>query len=277
MPQDFNPRAVIGDNNPPLAELLPVETEALKDRADKLLAGSERAAVTDDETAGKAIELAKMIGDHIKTIDKARVERKEPFLVAGREVDAFFKGLAAPLDEAKVKVVKMIDGYRAEQERKRKAEQARIEAEARALREANEKAERERLAAEQRAREAEEAARAAGDREAAEKAAKERAQRELEAEIAVRKAREAEELKAKEAAALAAPTVTRSEYGATASGRKVRSGEITELRPLLSYLIKANEAGLREALQPLVDRLIKAGLPEIPGVTITTETKTVIR
>jgi hypothetical protein len=337
MPQDFNPRAVPGNNQPPLSELLPDETAALLARATNLATAAGKASVNDSDTEGQAIELVNMMREHRKLIDETRTNRKQPFLDAGRLVDSHFKTIDQILAEVDGKgkvvggpmasVAKMVTDYRAEQERLRQEEARRLEAEARRQREAAEAAERERLAAEQRAREAEaklaeeraaaereraEAARraeeaaaaaaAAGDKAAAEKAraeqekaeaerraieaqaqaesnrvAREKAEADLEAEIAANRAREEADRLEREAAALAAPKVSRSAYGGSASDKKEWFGEITDLRPLLSHLTKTNEAGLREVIQPLVDRQVRAGIREMPGVKINFRTKTAFR
>lgn len=106
--------AMLGHNGgPPLVDAgaLTVDTAALRDRADKLIAGSMRAQLTDPETAGKCIDLVKMIGAHAKTIEDDRKARKEPFLSAGRAIDAFYKGVSDPLDQAKKAVTDKIDAY----------------------------------------------------------------------------------------------------------------------------------------------------------------------
>lgn len=115
MPDDINPRLSLGANGgPPLVdpETLAVETEALRDRADKLIAASGRAAATDAETVGKCIDLVKMITEHAKRVEEDRKARKEPFLSAERTIDAYYKGVSEPLDAAKKAVTEKIDAYR---------------------------------------------------------------------------------------------------------------------------------------------------------------------
>jgi hypothetical protein len=293
----------IGHNSgaAPLSELLTEETIGLATRADELVAAAGRAAVTDADTAGRATTLAKMLKEHGKRIDETRVARKEPFLEDGRMVDRHFKSIAAPVTEAADKVVRLIDAFRREEEAKALAEQRRLAEEARKLREAAEASERARVAAEAQAqrerdeaqRKLEQAQREAqanldragrekADREAAEvraafdrenAAARERA---LQAEIDRRKAQDqADELARQAAATTAAPIA--SDYGFKASGRKVFTAEIVDLTAAIRHARKVDEASVREAVQKIFDRQVKAGVRDLPGATVTESSTTVIR
>lgn len=77
---DDTARHGIGGNSPPLADVLATETTAARMRADTLVESAGRAAVTGDESAGKAVLLVKMMKEHVKAIDDSRRARKEPFL-----------------------------------------------------------------------------------------------------------------------------------------------------------------------------------------------------
>lgn len=106
---------VLGHNGgPPLVdpEALNFATETLRQRAANLGAAAERAHATDADTVSKCLDLVKMIGEHAKRIEEDRKARKEPFLSAGRAIDAFYKGVSEPLDEAKKAVTAKIDAYR---------------------------------------------------------------------------------------------------------------------------------------------------------------------
>ena len=167
---NLNPRAVIGANMPPLLEQLTEETKLLVQRADDLIGGASRAVVTDRDSAERATLLAGMLRDHIKLIDKAREERKLPFLRDGRIVDAHFGAIESRLATYDPKgkviggplhtVVSMEDRYRRDEEAKAASERARLEEAARverakaaaALRAQQEAEERERRAAEDAAR-----------------------------------------------------------------------------------------------------------------------------
>jgi flagellar biosynthesis GTPase FlhF len=299
----------IGDNSAavPLAEILAEETAALEKRALDLAGAAGRAAVTDDETAGKATLLAKMINEHRTVINKTRIERKEPFLVGGRTVDQHFSSLDKLLADTDAKgkiiggplahVVGLIDTYRREQEAKAAAERRRLEEEARKQREAAEAAERARREAEERAaREAEEAARkiaqaeaaarAAGNAEAAAKAAQARAEEEtrqaaareasMRAEIEARQRQEQAEALERQAQAVTAAPID-SGFGPKASGRKTYTAEITDLTVALRHARKVDEAAIRTAVQGIYDRQVRAGVRELPGATVHESSSTVIR
>src|SRR5258708_960507 len=146
--EDLPPRT---HNQPPLDELLAEETTVLQRRAYDLIDAAGRAIVTDEETAGKAALLTKMMIDHGKKIDQAREERKRPFLEGGRAVDQHFHAIAEPLvgidpkkklGGAAAKVAAMVDAFRREQERKADEERRRLEEAARKQRLAAEAAER---------------------------------------------------------------------------------------------------------------------------------------
>jgi len=304
---DINPRAVIGGNLPPLAELLSTETADLDKRAADLVAGAGRAAVTDRESAEKATLLAGMIKTHLADIDTAREARKRPFLEAGRTVDAHFNGIAGKLAtfDPKRKVIggplfsvlSMIDRFRREEEAKAAAERARLEAEARAAREQAAAAERAQREAEQReaeaarhaaekVRQAEAEARRAGDRAAAEAAARARAEqaradaeaseRRLAAEIEQkRQAEAAAELDRRAAAASVAPID--SGLGVKASGKKVTVVTIDDLGKAARHCVKVAEPEMRDLVQKVYDRLARAKVRDLPGATVREDTTTMIR
>lgn len=304
---DLHTLAPIGHNLPPLADQLVEETIDLKRRAEALAEAADRATVTDDDTAGKAALLVKMMRDHRKVIDDDRVARKAPYLEAGRAVDAHFAGLAglvATLDgKGKVvggpeaRVAGLVDEYRREQERKAAAERARLEEEARqerlraeaaarAQREAEERARRDAEEAARKIREAEAEAARAGDKAKAEEAARLRAEQEardakaredaLKAEIAARAAQDAAEALERQAAATKAGPID-SGFGAKASGRTTWKATITDLTAALKHARKVDEARIRAAVQEVYDRQVKAGVRELPGADVIAETTTIYR
>jgi len=256
--------APMGHNLPPLADLLVEETEALKDRAAELAAAVGRAHVSDDDTAGKAVMLAKMITTHRADIDKARVVRKEPFLEGGRTVDAHFKGIDGLLAQVdgKGKVIggplaallKMLDDYRAKKEAEAAAERRRLQDEARKQQEAAEEAERARQEALQ-----------AGNAQAA-----------MDAEVKALQAQAATETLATQAAATQAQTID-SGVGAKAFGRKTYRAEITDLKAALKHAISVDKAAIEAAVQGVYDRQVRAGVRELPGAIVRETTTTSIR
>ncbi len=304
---EANPRAVIGGNSPPLAELLPTETVDLEQRTADLIGGAERAKVTDRDSAGRATLLAGMIRDHIGVIDAAREVRKKPYLEAGRTVDAHFNGIAGRLAtfDPKKKVIGgplftvlgMVDQFRREEDARVEAERRRLEEEARVERlkaaaaemariEAEEREAAAARAAAERVRLAEEEARRAGDREAAAKAAQARAEqakaeaeaseRRLAADIERRQAEaRAAEIDRQAAAATAKPID--SGLGVKASGTKVYRAEITDLTAAIRHARKVNEAAILATVQQIFDRQLKAGVRVLPGARVIEDSKTVIR
>lgn len=123
----INPRAVAGDNQPPLAERLAADHADLKKRADEAaeLVTEQLRAIESDEEADAYTETAKTIKDVIADADKAFTPEKEPWLTGGRVVDDFFgfrKGLKSKVD----KVAVAINLW----QNKKLAEQRRAEAEA---------------------------------------------------------------------------------------------------------------------------------------------------
>jgi len=300
-------KAGIGHNNPPLAETLAEETAALKQRAADLAAAAGRAKATDDDTAGKAVLLIKMMSEHRKDIEAARETAVRPHLEGQRTVNAHFAGLDSMLAEtdAKKKVVGgplvsvtgMVDAYRLKKEAEAAAERRWLEEEARKQRVAAEAADRARREAEDRsAREAAEAqrkiaeaeafARQAGDREAAERLARERAEAEaarskaredsVRAELESRQASEQAEALVRQAAATTSGPID-SGFGVKASGRKSCRAEITDLTAALKHAVKVDKAAILAAVQQVYDRQVRAGVRELPGATVHESTTTVIR
>lgn len=236
-------------NEAPLAELLTEETEALRRRADELVAASGRAAVTDDESAAKGTLLCKMLKQHTGAIEDARKARKEPFLEAGRTVDAHFAALAKPVQTAAAAVLAMVDAYRRKVEAEAAAERRRIEDEAR---------------------------KAAAEARAAEEAARQAGQMTIENEIAIQQQRDHAAALAEQAkATTAAPIV--SDYGAKASARKVWKFEITDKKEALKHALKVNPAVIHAAVEQVIADQVKAKVREFPGARIYEDSQTVIR
>ena len=297
-------------NQPPLEELLGEETTALQRRAYELIDHAGRAVVTDDETAGKAAVIVKMMIDHGKKIDGAREERKRPFLEGGRTVDQHFHAIAEPLvgsdpkkklGGAAAKVAAMVDAFRREQERKADEERRRLAEEARKQRLAAEAAERARQEAEERERraaeesarrirEAEEAAARANSKAAAEKAARERAaaeaerkaqeaaarERQLQAEIERRRAQDAAAALARQAAEVKVAPID-SGVGVKASGRKTYAAVITDLTVAIRHCRKVDEASVKEAVQKIYDKQVRAGVRDLPGANVIEDSATTFR
>jgi predicted phage tail protein len=259
-----NPRAVIGGNVPPLEERIPAEFRdaLLSDQPDflsvfdNLISAAERATATDDESLGRCGSLVKRYRAAIAHIDQTHKTVKQPYLDAGRLIDLQKNDLRAKVDAAKAKVESIGNTYVAKREAEARAERERIAAEQRAAAERVMAAERERVRAEQ------EAARAVAE-------ATTKAEREAAIDRAADAAREAEEAQAAAALAPAAPTRSepvRSDEGATVSGKQEWACEVEDFSK--AFRAVKDDAKVREAIEAAVKRLVRAGKREIPGCRV---------
>lgn len=256
--------ATTGHNKPPLEELIPAEfREALLaerpdflTRFDDLVAAADRAEAVDDETLKRCGNLVNAYRACINHIDATHKAVKQPYLDGGRLVDAEKNALRAAVDEAKKKVERIGDAFVAKREAEQRAERERIAAEQRAAAEAAATAERERERAEQ------EAARALADaaNEDERRAAQERA------DLAAAAAEEAM------AAAALAPAIpdrsepVRSDEGAVISGRQEWKSEVTDYT--LAFMAVEDNEKVREAIDKAIAQLVKVGKRTIDGVRI---------
>ncbi len=151
--QQSNPRAVIGDNKPPLEELIPAEFRAalLAERADFLTlmdnylgAGDpnsedfkegavHRARVTDEATLGSCGKVINALRAMEKHVSETHKTVKDPYLLGGRLVDAEKNALVGRIYAGRDRVQGLMDDYAAEQlrlQRKREAEARAAELEA---------------------------------------------------------------------------------------------------------------------------------------------------
>lgn len=87
----------IGHNNPPLVEQLAEEMAIVRARAEELLEVAREAQITNDDEAGKVATLIALIRDHETSVDRARRDRKQPFLDASRIIDATYGAVIRPL------------------------------------------------------------------------------------------------------------------------------------------------------------------------------------
>jgi hypothetical protein len=266
----------IGHNLPPLAEQLREETVELKERAAELVLNvREHAVVATEDDAEKMTLLLAMIREHFETINAARQARKAPFLRDGRLVDEVFSDVWVPLvgpspqqkfTGAYGEGHSRLDAYRRRQEAEAAAERQKLLAEARAQRQAAEAAEQARIAAEQ--------AQLAAKNEAAYQAAR---REKAEAELEVRKAADAAvDLEAR-ALNAEAPVVIHSGYGPRASRRTVLRVEIVDLSLALRHCLKVDQHKIREAVQAVCDRQLRAGVRDLPGCKIIEDSVTTIR
>lgn len=221
-------------NEPPVEERIQMEfrDQLLSDRPDfmqvydALIAAADRAKAEDDETLGKCGDLVKRYRAAANHIDECHKGVKAPYLEAGRACDAEKNRLRGPIDEAARKVNALMNAYVAK-------------------REAEVRAERDRIAAEERA--AADAAREAGEGEVA-------------------------------ALAPAAPKKVepvRSDGGATVSTREVWNSRVDDYAKAMKAV--KSDPKVKEAIDAAVARLVRAGQREIAGVTIWSTQQAVAR
>lgn len=87
------------------------------DQTANLVAQAERAQITDDATAGKAADLIKIIQSFHTTAENERKSYVKPLNDTVKKINANFKRITDPLNEAKRKVSDKLTAYMAEQER----------------------------------------------------------------------------------------------------------------------------------------------------------------
>lgn len=123
-----------GHNRPPedadpLADRLAEEHVALLARKRDLLDAEARLPlVIDEDSCGKVSDFVRQIQGCIKAAEQAHKTEKEPFLTAGRTVDAWLSSIKTPLAELKVRAERRVGTFLAakeEAERKRREEEAR--------------------------------------------------------------------------------------------------------------------------------------------------------
>lgn len=238
---EANPRVALGNNRPPLdVEARAAFDDALdqregfRQRLTDLTAAADRAYATDEASAGRCGELVKQIRAAAKVVEEAHKTTKDPYLQAGRAVDAAKNEALAPLEAAKVKVEGKQTQFLREQEAIRLAE----------LR---------------RQREAEEARR----REEAERAAA----------AAAANAPAPVEVPAYTPPPVVEPErqVIRGDYGAAVSGQKVWLSQVEDYE--VASIAVANNEKVRDAIDTAVKALVRGGVREIPGVRVWSDIK----
>ena len=251
----------LGHNRPPADynpthERLNEQYIDLMARRDALLAGVENVPTPeDDETAGKIGDFIKQVAATIKNANSNRVSEKEPYLDGGRQVDGFFKGITEPLDRAKKAIELKLNVY------------------------LRAKAETERRAAEEAAKQAAEDAKRAQE-EAAQQAATMQDDDTLDvavqADEAARQA-EADSIKAaRDAEAKAAEfSRTRGDLGSVASLRTFWDFKIEDYDHIDLGVLRPHIP--RDAIEKACRSFVKAGGRELRGVTVFENTQTVVR
>jgi len=236
--------------SPTIGHNQPDAFESLKDRVDALLkagdAWSGIEALTDEEQATRATDLADRVKAEIKAIDTARLNATKPLRDKTKELNDNYNGLVGALEKVKGVISKLQTNYLREQERKHREEIKRQEEEA--LRKLQE-AEDSRRAAEQSAN----AVTASIDAEQAQK----------DADDAVKAANK-----------LSKSTVgTKGNYGARATAlRTVWHAEITDYDKAFDHFRDHHQ--VRDLIQSLADQAARSAEKKpIPGVAFKSEQK----
>jgi rRNA maturation endonuclease Nob1 len=271
----------IGHNRPPLDELIPEEfrTELLREKPEfltklhDLVEAANRAQAVDDDTLGRCGNLVNAYRACANHIDATHKAVKQPYLDGGRLVDGEKNALRGQVDAARAKVEGIANAFTAK-------------------RDAELRAERERIAAEQRAAAAKAAA-AEAERERAERAAIAAAEFAERARIDAEKAGDAEALakanadvldasERADAAAIAAEVAmaeasfapalpdkiepVRSDEGALVSSKQEWRSEVTDYT--LAFMACEDNPKVREAIDKAIAGLVRAGKRQIDGCKI---------
>lgn len=238
--------------------------------------------VRDNAQAGIAQGVIKMLASFRVAVEKSRKLVKEPVIEVGRLIDEKARTFSEDIQAEESRITRLVSDFAAEQERKRREEEARLRREAEEARRKAEDEERARLKAEREAREAlerqriaEEAAAKAKDGEARAKAEAERLRAEGEAAEAIRKQEEAEwsEIEARQRAeeqAVATPVVL-----APKGTKPVLDFDVVDLHALYKAhpgLVVLSPS--RAAILTELKRQQDAGEePALPGVNVLTKFK----
>lgn len=254
MTEDTNPRAVMGDNKPPLFD--PDVMAKLVARSRELMtvgkAWEDLGKITTEADAGKLNDFQAQNRAQIKEIEAKRKEQKQPHLDAATAVDSTFNPLKTPIQDMGVRLAAMQTAYLTEKQRK-----------------LDEQREAERLEAKRKQDEADAlAAKAAEEGD----------------EIAKAQAEQAQKGAAKEVKQTSKPAVARvasgSGGGRTASLRTYHVATLDRALPAISWF-RDNRAEAWGKIEALLVALAEAehrsveGVKEIPGVTFKEEKRAV--
>lgn len=243
---DMTPPA--GHNNGPAFN--PETVEKLTEEAQQISATAAEWAnseVTDDETAGRLKDFLDGAKRLENSVEERRKQEKQPFLEAGREVDAAFNSVKDMIQRSGTLAKAPLAKYLAEKQRKAEEERRK---EAEAARKLQEEAERERRIAEE----------------------SQNAQAQLEAE---KKAKEAEEATKAAEAPVKAKVGSATGTGTRATSlRTVRKAKITSINQALLHY--RDHPDITDTILRIANAEIRASKGAditIPGIEIITEQK----
>jgi ABC-type transporter Mla subunit MlaD len=242
----FPAAAAIGHNRPPIQEQGVTDFnqaidghDGLRKRITDLIDSATRATATNDDTAGRCAELIRQMSAVEKVVDSERVSVKQPYLDAGRNIDASAKTLVALLSDSKAKVRGIAETYMRDKAAREAAEARRMAEIARQERE-----------------EAEARAHAEAALAAVENRVPDPEIMEAPAVIPIRQAPPE-------------TTQVRSDFGAVASARKTKVAVITDWDKAFKSV--RTVPAVQEAIQRAVQALVRAGQTDIAGVKIREE------
>lgn len=254
MTEGTNPRAVIGDNRPPLFD--PDVMAKLLARSKELMdvgkAWEDLGKISTEEDAGKLNDFLAQARAQIKEIEAKRKEQKQPHMDAATAVDAAFNPLKTPVENMGKKLAAMQTAYLTEKQRKLDEQRAAERAEAKRKQDEADAA----------------AAKAAEEGDA----------------IAAAQAEQAQKDAAKEVKQTSKPAVARvasgSGGGRTASLRTYHVATLDRALPAIAWFRDNRPEGWAK-IEALLVQLAEAerrsvdGVKEIPGVTFTEEKRAV--
>ena len=248
----------IGDNLPPLDELLREEIAPQIERDDQLIdsARSSRIACLDD--AERVTTLVALIRDQERILARAHEERKAPFLRDGRLVDRTWKPEIERLLAVRTALERMLTQWQVARQNEARRERERLEAEQRRREEEAEQA-----------RQAAEAAKAAGTGGA------------IAAELDAIRAQEEADRLARQAETIR-PERIQTAAGAVAMRREIAFA-ITDERKAIAWLLKTQRHALLQASRTILGSVLRgmgvdgAQHADIPGVEVTIEHKASVR
>ena len=261
LPEIFRPTTeILASLRQPTAVLLQAGWLAQRNELVERAQAVERVAGESSQRA--AADLLNEVQGALSQLESARKAIKDPFLQLGKRIDAAAKEGAAPLEQSKASLKRMIEAFQAEVLRKQQEEQRRLEAELSRQREERQAAEREaaRLELERQM------ALRAGD-EAAAQAAREAAEAE--------RARMLEsDLKAMEAVTAPLAMAPKAENIAVRQYWKVTVVDAHKLYAVFPELVELSPR--QRELQSAVNRMAEANPnepPQMPGCEVKLETE----
>lgn len=237
---------MIGHNNPPE----PTPFELAKEKVDTVCMEARHwldgAAVNDEKTAGSVSNLLNLLRDAEKKAEAARKEEKQPYLDAGRTIDAKYKELTDQVELAVGACKKALQPWLIAQEAKKKEE-----------------AERARREADEKARAAQEALRATAAESLVEKE---------KAEALYKEAKKAEKV------ALSAAKETAKADGGIGRAVSLRTEYVpvlTDEKAAARHYWTTDKHSFLDLLKTLASRDVRMGKREIPGFEIKEEKRAV--